>query len=126
MVTALGRARAAEVERDGPHSFVVVGLARGPRFQDGDGPMADVIVEPCQHRRRRPGRLGLGRLLGQHGFEDTGQEKRLKQVAVGLMEQQVGVMRPVGRQDLARKPASATASAWPTSRKAPLPLSRSS
>ena len=100
VIAAVRHAGAAEEQRDGPDLLVFVGLALRPGFQDGDGPMADEVVE-LPHRPVDDCALLLAPrpTLGQHRFQHARQEERLKQFALGLVKEQVGVEAAVLGQD---------------------------
>src|SRR5262249_30854024 len=97
--TAVADAGAADIERNGPDALVVIRFALGPGLEDGDGPMADIVVELFEGA----GDDAVGAIpwsaLGEHGLEDASEEERLEEVAVAQVEEQVGVVAPVGRQD---------------------------
>ena len=82
-------------------AFVVVGFALRPRLQHRDRPVADEIVETLENAVNGLVFVLNRDALGQHGLEHADQKERRKQVAIVQMSQQVGVMRPVGRQDAA-------------------------
>ena len=90
LVRPAGDADVVDVERNRPHALVGVRLDL-PRFEHGDGPIADVVVE----RLERAGDDPLGFVprpaLRQNGLERPAQEQRPPQLGVRLMPQQVAM-----------------------------------
>ena len=80
LVAPAGDAGAAQVQRDRPDALVVVGLAALAVLEDGDGAMADVVVELLQGAGDDALGLAPRPALLQHRLEHAGQEERLPQV----------------------------------------------
>src|SRR5260370_4778477 len=95
-----GRTGPANIERNGPHSFMRIRLTFRPIFQDRDRPIADVVVEMIESAGDDSLGLIPGRSLTQHGFGHSSQEKRLEQIVVAQMSQQILMMMSIGRKQM--------------------------
>src|SRR5438128_731750 len=98
MIAVLGGTDAAQPDRQRPVALVRIGLAARPGFQDGDGPVANIVIEP----RKYAGdgwRLALGRTAGEDRLKDADEEERLKEVRLALVREQIGMVLVIGRQD---------------------------
>src|SRR5262249_54976641 len=51
LIAATSHARSAHEQRYRPHPLVVIRFPARPRLQNGDRPMADVVIEPLQRAR---------------------------------------------------------------------------
>src|SRR5262249_20855736 len=79
---------------NGTYPFMVILLPRGPRFQEADGPMPDIVVELFHPTANDAIFSAPGAPLPQNRLEHAGQKERLEQIAVALVKEQVGVVTP--------------------------------
>ena len=86
-----GRARLADIQRDRADPFVGVRLELLRGAQDGDGAIADEIVELLQRALQDAIRLVPRPALRQHRFAYPPDEKRLEQEFLVLMGEDVAV-----------------------------------
>ena len=70
---------------------MVVELATFAALQDGDGTIADIVVELLERPIHDAFRLRPLAALRQHGFEDACQKESLEKLGVALMSKQHGV-----------------------------------
>ena len=89
VIRALRGADAAQVERDGPQTFVGIDVAASAIFQDGDRAMAEVIVELVEGAIHNALGFVPRTALAEHRFTDAHEEKRLPQIVIGLMREQI-------------------------------------
>src|SRR5947208_2073264 len=94
----MGETGSPQVERHGSDHLMVVRLPLRARLQNGDGTMADVVVEPGQQRRQP---VSLADSLPQDRFKNAGQKKGVEQVALVRMSEKIGMVRSISRQYLA-------------------------
>src|SRR2546428_10017178 len=85
---------------------MLIYLALALILEDGDGPMTDVIVELLECAGDDAGRLLPRPALVQYRFESAAQEKRLPQLRVALMSQEVPVMSTIRRQQVLERHAN--------------------
>ncbi len=91
-VRAVGHATAGEVEGDGAEFFVSVGLVLRLVFENGEGAVADVIVELIDRGAGEFLRVAPEGGMPQRGFEHDGEQVRLVEVFGFEVEQQVTVV----------------------------------
>ncbi len=99
-IAAPGRTRSTQPQGDRPHTFMLIRFTARPRFENGDGAMADEIVELPQSAGDDAAFIVPRTALHQHRFHGDGKKVRRKKILVRLMEKQILVVLAIGGQEM--------------------------
>jgi hypothetical protein len=94
-VAAMGRPYSGDEQRQGPHPLVRIRLGQAAVLEHGDGPPADVVVEPVD---RGGGVVAAGGEAGEHGLGRGHHEEGPLERTGRLVREQVAVEPAILRQ----------------------------